>query len=384
MRGSVVKRGTSWSLVYRAPDPESGQTKQVWRGGFARKRDAETALREIIGQVDAGTYTKPTRVTLGQYMLEDWLPSLDAAVAGGTLRPTTVAQYRTLATKHVLPRLGGVYLQALSPTHLNRMYGELLTCGRRNGKGGLSRTSVHAIHVTVSRALADAIRWGRLTRNVATLADPPRPDQREMSVWSPGQVRAFLAHVANDRLAAMWVLFATTGMRRGEVAGLAWRDVNLEDGELAVRQARVTVNYRVADSDPKTDKGRRTISLDPATVTALRAHRRRQVEDRLAWSASWTDSGLVFTREDGSAIHPERMTQAFHRHARVAGLPVIRLHDLRHSYATAALEAGEDLKVLSARLGHSSIGITGDTYQHVTRGLDRQAADRVASFILGD
>jgi integrase len=200
----------------------------------------------------------------------------------------------------------------------------------------------------------------------------------ELHVWSPEQLRAFLEHIRGDPLYAAWLLLATTGMRRGEVAGLRWPDVDLHTGRISPRRPRVVVNYEVVVSEPKTSKGRRSLALDPTTVAALREHRARQLEQRLAVGPRWQDSGLVFTWPDGRPIHQERFTRWFEQHAREAGLPRIRLHDVRHSYATAALAAGVPAKVVSERLGHANIAITMDTYSHVLPGLDAQVADTVA------
>jgi integrase len=190
----------------------------------------------------------------------------------------------------------------------------------------------------------------------------------EMRVWSPEQLRAFLDHVRGDRLYAAWLLLATTGRRRGEVAGLGWVDVDLDAGRVSPRRPRVVVNHEVLVSEPKTAKGRRSIAIDPATAAALRDHRRWQLEDRLAVGPGWEDAGLVFTWPDGWPLHPERFCKWFEQHARAAGLPKIRLHDVRHSYASAALAAGIPAKIVSERLGHANIAITMDTYSHVLPG----------------
>jgi integrase len=176
---------------------------------------------------------------------------------------------------------------------------------------------------------------------------------------------------------------ATTGMRRGEVLGLRWSEVELAHKQLAILRAHVLANRQLVVSEPKTAKGRRTIALDEATVAVLQRHGRQQLEERLVAGERWVDTGLVVTHEDGSAVDPRLFSSWFKQHARDAGLPHIRLHDVRHSYATAALKAGVPTKVVSERLGHASIGITLDTYSHVLPNMQAEAAEQVARLILG-
>jgi len=178
------------------------------------------------------------------------------------------------------------------------------------------------VHATIRRALADATRWGLVPLRTAA------------------ELRAFLAAVQGDRLYALWLLGASTGMRRGELLGLQWPDVDLGRARVAVRRSLVTVGHEVVVGEPKTAKGRRSVALDPATVAGLKAWRRHQAAERLAWGPAWTDSGLVFTREDGRPLHPREVTRAFSRHVLGTGVPIIRLHDLRHTHATLALAAG--------------------------------------------
>jgi len=267
-----------------------------------------------------------------------------------------------------------------------QIYGELLEGGRLNSKSRkLSAESVRNAHAVLRRALNDAVRWGAVSRNVALLADPPRArqDGHEMRTWSADELRAFLDHISKDRLSALWTLPATTGMRRGEAVGLRWSDIDLESARAQVRQTRVVTEGKVVVSEPKTARGRRSVALDSTTVAALKEHRRRQLEDRLAAGSAWQDAGLVFTREDGTLIAPDSLTQAFERHVRNAKLPTIRLHDLRHTHASLALAAGIPAKVVSERLGHSSIVITLDLYSHVSPALEEDAAERVAALVFG-
>jgi integrase len=173
-------------------------------------------------------------------------------------------------------------------------------------------------------------------------------------------------------------------MRRGELLGLRWQDVDLDDARVSIRQTLVSVDYALHFSEPKTKRLRRTIGIDPATVAALRAHLTRQHAERLAWGSVWKDTGLVFTQEDGSPVHPQSVSEAFDRHAMVAGLPVIRFHDVRHTYATLALEAGMRPWDLSDRLGHSDTSMALDVYRHAIRSTQDEAARRAARFILGN
>jgi integrase len=202
-----------------------------------------------------------------------------------------------------------------------------------------------------------------------------------MAVWDVTQVKTFLAAVVDDRLFALWLLLITTGLRRGEAAGLRWEDIDLDAGRLAVRRALISVEYQVRVSEPKTARGRRTLALDHLTVRALRAHRARLSEEALAAGESGQRTGYVFVREDGHPYHPERISLMFARLTKAAGLPPIRLHDLRHTAATMALAAGVHPKVVQERLGHANINITLDTYSHVVEGMQEDAAAKVAGLL---
>ena len=179
----------------------------------------------------------------------------------------------------------------------------------------------------------------------------------------------------------MWRLAATTGMRRGEIVGLRWADVNLNDQRLAVRQTVTGIGAKVGYGEPKTKRGKRSIALDRATVRALSDWRQLQARDRAAWHEGWKDTGLVFTREDGSLIHPDLLTLWFRGHVHRIGVRPIRLHDLRHTHASLALQAGIPAKVVSERLGHATVSFTLDVYSHVVPGLQEDAAERIASLL---
>lgn len=291
---------------------------------------------------------------------------------------------------HVIPRIGGIKLQELNAAHLNRLYAEPLRDGRANGKGGLSPTSVRRIHAMLRKALNDGVRWGRAGRNVALLADPPpmkvvrAARRRGMQTWTADQLRDFLDSARGHELHAVWMFFAATGMRRSEVLGLRWSEVGLAAATVTVRQTvLLTAEGYMPQQDQKSTLSARTIHLDQRTVALLHAHRAAQAEARLLLGPAWQDNGLVFPRADGSWWNPPAVTRAFERAVKRATVPTIRLQDIRHTHATLLLAAGVNPKVVSERLGHSSVAFTLDTYAHVMPGMQPEAAEQFMGLVFG-
>lgn len=407
MKGSVSKyrmtAGTRWMIRYDAPRRQDGRRRQIIKRGFRRERDAALALREVLTRVDKGTHVDPSKVTLREYLVDEWLPARAPGdpEAGrghrGKVAIGTWTKYRTDLEAYVIPSVGHIRLQELRPDDLAALYDDLEQTGGRAGRG-LSAKSVVNVHGVIHKALTDAVRRGRVARNVADAVERPRASRPRTEVWSVDQLRRFLDQVRQDRLYAMWLLFATTGMRRGEVLGLTWSDLDLDAGRARVEWTLGPVDSRPTfKRRPKSEASERTMALDPATVEALRAWRRRQLEDRVMFGPGWRDrevdwrgterEGLVFTRPDGGLLNPERVSAWFTVHVRRAGLPRIRLHDVRHTYATAALANAtgwHEVKVISQRLGHASVGITLDTYSHVLPAADEETAHTLARVILGE
>jgi integrase len=264
------------------------------------------------------------------------------------------------------------------------LYGKLATNGKKDGKTGLAPLTIRHVHACLHRALKDAVRWERLDRNPADAADPPKVGGdafHEMRTWDARQLAAFLEATRADRLYGLWHLLAMTGLRRGEALGLRWEDVDLEAGRIAVRRALVPNGKTVVVSEPKTAKGRRVVALDTETVLELRAQAARQGDEQLREGEKWSDTGLAFTTKLGAAIHPEVASRLFRQTVKRALLPEIRLHDLRHTHATLALQAGIHPKVVSERLGHATIAITLDTYSHAIPAMQEEAAVRIAELV---
>ena len=381
MQGSFVrKRGFTWTAYYYLPDANGGR-RQRSKGGFPTKAAAQAYLTNKVNAVQTGEYVETIKLTFGDYLTGHWLPIMKRSI-----RASTLDSYERMLKLHVIPRLGRLQIQDLTSGHLDSLYTDLLNGGRADGSGGLSPKTVRYIHNTVHKALRDAQRKQLIHRNVADSADPPRIHQSgsaSMRTWTAEQVRAFLDGLTGHRLVAAYTLAATTGMRRGEVLGLRWRDVDFEARRLAVRQTVTCVNYKVAFSTPKTARGRRLIAVDTGTVAALQAHRRRQDEERAALGMAYQDLDLVFPKLDGTPTNPDFFSQCFDRTVARLKLPRIRLHDLRHTHATLALSAGVPPKVISDRLGHATVAFTLDVYTHAIPQMQEEAADQIAELIFG-
>ena len=346
------------------------------RPGFKTKREAKAAEAEALRRIRDGMFVEPSRLTVGAYLTEMWLPSMASQV-----RATTLGGYRHNVRAYIVPRLGDIPLQRLTTARVGALYGELVASGGQNGRP-LSPKTVRYVHTTLRRALRDAMADGLVVRNVAAQARPPRARRVEMHTWTAAEVGAFLASVREDRLYAAWLLLATLGLRRGELLGLRWPDVDLTSGRIAIRNTLVMVDGKPAMAEPKTAKGRRSLTLAPQVLEAVRVHRAHQAAERLSWGADYTDSGLVVTTEDGRPMHPESLSSLFVRQAKRAGLSPIRLHDLRHSVASILLAKGVHPKVVSEQLGHATIALTLDTYSHVIPSLQQEAAGVIAAAVL--
>lgn len=374
------------------------ERRQGCKSGYRTKKEAETALNDILGTIQNGTYVQPAKITVREFLEEQWLPAITP-----TVRATTLVGYKCLISAHLIPGLGSTLLQKLTPSAINTFYGKLLSEPRASRKKPkeedkekpvepedppkpLSATTVRHVHMTLHRALRDAVRWGLLQQNPADKADPPAArvtEANEMKTWSAKELKKFLEATKDDRLHPLWRTLASTGMRRGEALGLRWSDVDLGANRpsLMVRQALVAAGYEVGFSEPKTKRGRRTIWLDSQTVETLEVWRDVQDGERRSNPELWTETGLVFTRENGTAWHPDRISKLFEEAVSASRLPRIRLHDLRHTHATIALGASIHPKVVSDRLGHSTVSFTLDVYSHCIPALAQDAADKIARLV---
>ena len=381
----------SWFFSLELPPGAEGKRRRLRRGGYATERAAIEAL-ERVGGVRAGSEA----LTVGVW-LRRWLMSRLS------LRAETVRSYAGHIEGYLVPHLGGVLLADLTRSRVQAMFTQVAVAEGMAGKA-ISTATLHRIHATLRAALNEAMRVGLIGSNPAVGVElPSSPSPRPtlwtaervaawqaggkrpaVPVWTPAQTAAFLALVRGHRLYALFHLVALTGLRRGEVCGLTWADLDLDAGVLSVTRQRRQTTGRIAVAPPKSLAGIREIALDHTTVTALRQHRHRQPAEHAARSAPgerWYDSGYVFTYPDGRPLSPDRLSRIFAVLVGACGLPPVTLHGLRHGAATMALAAGADLKTVQAMLGHSSIQVTADIYPAILPQAAHDDAEHTASLL---
>ena len=360
------KRSNGEGSIYQRQDGRWSASVSVGRGkrkhflGPSRS-DVSRKLNAALKARDDGLPTITRRQTVEQY-LKTWL---DAAKP--SIRERTWVRYEQYVRLHVLPTLGKLSLEKLTPQHLQRLYSERLDAG-------LSPTTVHHLHATLHKALSQAVRLNLVQRNVADLVDPPRIAKHEMTTLVPDDARHLLDVASGARLEALFVLALTTGLREGELLGLKWRDVRFEEKALEIRGSLQRVKAGLVVREPKTKQSRRRVGLTEAALISLRRHRTRQAEERLRVGPAWEGLDLVFTDEAGAPIDATKfLRNSFAPLLKAAGLPKMRFHDLRHTAATLLLGRGIHPKIVSEMLGHSQVGITLDLYSHVTPTMQREA-----------
>jgi integrase len=367
MSGHIRQRSPgSWEIKYDAGrDPITGRRRTRYATVKGGKKAAQQELRRLLATVDEGRFVEPSKLTVGQY-LERWLDEH----AKHKVSAKTFERYAELLRLHAVPVIGHHPLTRLEPLHIQAIH-----AGMRVRH--LSAQTIKHCHRVLSEALKQAVRLRLVADNPAAAVDAPRVARIEMKVLDQAQTGALLRAAEKSTIYAPVLLAVTTGMRRGEILGLHWKDVDLDRRNLSVAQTlEETKAGGLVFKTPKTERSRRTITLPAIAVDALRQHRARQAADRLRVGSLWIDHDLVCCRPDGMPLSPRQLSKTFAALSRRLKLGV-RFHDLRHTHMSHLLAAGVHPKVASERAGHASISITLDVYSHVIPGMQEDAANKI-------
>ena len=363
MRGHIKTRSKgSWTIIFNlGRDPDTGKRKQQWVTVRGTKKQAETRLAELLNQMDTGGFIKPTKETFGSFLqryLDDYIST--------QIRATTLEAYQQRG-KHLIDGLGHIPVSELREEHIHKYY--------REKSKTLSPGTLIKHHNLLRSALSQGVIWRTLTRNVAEAVKPPKVSRKEMRALTGPEVHRMLEACEDTAWHSIFHTLTWTGLRRSELLGLRWKDVDLILASLRVVQSVQRLNTgEFIVQEPKTASGRRTIALSPASCLVLREHREKQEADATLLGRQLAEDDLVFSHPDGSPRDPSTLTLAFRRLTRRIGLDGVRLHDLRHTMASLYLEQGVNPKTVAERLGHASVTITLDLYSHCLPGVQEAAA----------
>jgi integrase len=333
--------------------------------------EARRKLNAVLREVDLGRRVPDERLTVDRY-LHDWL-----ATTRSSLRPSTVRSYEGHIRLYLVPFLGSIPLARLGARQVEAMFAQLQV-------HGLSPSTIQRVRATLRVALGRAVKHGLVVQNAAQLASAPRTERRIVEPMPPDQARRLLEALRGHRWEALYVVALATGLRRGELLGLRWKDVDLDSGQITVRHALQRVDGKLTLVEPKTERSRRTVPLPASVGGVLRRHRTTQNEHRLLLGGTWQDLGFVFTTGHGTPLGGSNVTRAFQGLLDKAELPRVRFHDLRHACASFMLAQGAPMRVVMEQLGHSQIGLTMNTYTHVMDDALRAAAERMDTLFATD
>jgi integrase len=377
-RGHVRERRPGvFELVYDLPRlPGEGRNQKTTTVCAKNKTEAEKALRKIQTSIDENTYVDADKVTVEQYLAR-WLE--DYATAN--LEQSTVDGYTIIVKMHLVPVLGKLLLSKLTPMDVQSYYSKALRKGRPGGRGGLSPRTVLSHHKLLHKALKMAVKWQILTRNVCDAVEPPRAKAFEAAVCDEVQAGSVLGVFVGTDLYIPVLFTLATGLRRGEVLALRWKDLDKEAMTITINQALIATTTGPIFKKPKTKKSRRVIALPGNIMGELERHDKKQIAQRLLLGKAYLNNGLICALADGTPWHPNTFSDAFGKTLVRSGLKKIRFHDLRHTHASLLLKQGVHPKVVSERLGHSNIGITMDLYSHIMPGLQEEAARKLGDLL---
>lgn len=366
MKGHYFKRGKTWTYVVDIGKDHTGKRKQKFKGGFKTKKEAEKACAELITQIENEQYIEPSKIRLKDFILE-FMEEHEKQ----TIRPTTYRTQINIIRKHIIPNLGHYELQKLTSMIIQKFYNQ-------KAKEGYSGSYIKLMHAILCKTLRTAHEWEVVNKNVTTLVRSPRIERKEVQTWTIDEAKRFLSVVQNRRLYIAYVLAIFTGMRKGEILGLQWKDIDLETKRISVRRTLIKDdNGKLTFDDTKTFGSKRLISLSDFVVSSLKKRKAQLNEMKLRLGKGFQDFDLVVCNNVGTPLDLGDLNRDLNYVIEKYDFPKIKFHALRHTHATLLLLLGENPKVVAERLGHSSISITMDTYSHVTPTMQQQAADKL-------
>lgn len=369
MKGTIYQRSPGSYRIqwYVGRDPVTGRHRYENKTVRGNLRDAQRELRRILTELDSGHHIRTPKQTLATY-LRYWL----TAYAKPNLAGRTYARYAEIIERVIIPALGDHPLDKLAPSNIQAW---LAKCSeaKRDATGPPSPQTVLKYHRVLSKALSDAVRLQMLNRNPCASVIPPKQTRGEAKALNIEQLRALIAAAQGTVWYLPILLAASTGMRRGEVLALRWEDVDLDRRVIHVRRSLEQVGTELAYKEPKTAKSRRLIDIPAGLAVALSEHNAIQKQRKIEFEEVYQDEGLIVCREDGVPLKPDSLSRNFRRFIHEKGLPAISYHGLRHTHATLLVMDGVPVKIVSDRLGHSSVNLTLDTYTHSTL-IDQRAA----------
>lgn len=370
MRGCITKKSKTYSIVIYLGRDEHGKKKQKWFNGYKTKKEAERDLPIILNQFQQNTFIEPIKTTLSEY-LRSWL----ANYVETNLSPTTLSGYKVNIEKHLIPAIGNIELQKLQPIHIQNLYNKKQINGRADGKGGLSAKSIIYIHRVLRKALQQAFRLQLVNRNVADYVELPKAKKFKPSILNIEQILKMLEDLKNTKFYIPVLLAVATGLRRGEVLGLRWADIDSKECTITINQNLIPDKTGVIITTPKTENSHRTILVSQLIIQELLLHKEKQDKIKKDLEEIYYDHDLVNCKLDGLPLNPSTFSSDFSDILKKLKLPHVRFHDLRHMNATIMLKSNIPAKIASERLGHSTIGITLDLYSHVLNDMQKEAAE---------
>jgi integrase len=369
--GSTGKESSKWYYVIELGKDSNGKRKQKKKRGFKTQKEAKVALNKGLHELNSGTYIEPSTQKTGEYLTE-WLKDKKGAVVDSTYNT-----YYYNLTNHILPELENITLANLKPMHIQRLYSKLLH------EKNLSHNTVRKVHMILVNALERAVKFEMVLKNAAKLVEPPKETKSKMDVWDVDEALLFLETAKNSHLFLVYMIGIHTGMRQGEILGLSWDAVNLDQGVISVKQT-LSNGGKTLKPTTKTLAGMRTIAIPYELIEELKRLKHEQNKKKLQVGADYFNFNLVNATELGTPINPSNLRRNFNIFIKKSGVKRIRFHDLRHTHATMLLKGGINPKIVSERLGHADMRMTLDRYSHVLPNMQKATAQKFSEILYGN